>query len=108
MEKITIMQGDAYSIPIEILTSDGIPASNVNFKDVEITLGHITKRLSNNEVFYNPNEKIFEFPLTQKETFSLYESKYDIQVRVKVSENQVIGFEIKEIAIIKSKSKAVL
>ena len=102
------MQGDAYNIPIEILTSDGTPANEGNLEDVEVTLGCIIKSLAKKEILFNSKDKVFEFPLTQDETFQLYENKYDIQVRVKTTENQVVGFKLREIAVIKSRSKVVL
>lgn len=109
MATLKIMQGDAYSIPIEITASNGTTLNDTTIEDVEITLGKFTKTLKSNEIVYNFSDSVFEFPLTQEETFQLKAYKYDLIVRVKVAENQVIGFKLKDyIEVETSTSKVVL
>lgn len=108
MQKVfKIMQGDQYKIPIEIITSDGTPASDGVLQDLEVTIGGITKSLANGEITYNNADKVFEFPITQEETLKLNPVNYNVQIRVKVNDN-VVGYDLGKIVVIKSQSKVVL
>lgn len=105
---IYIMQGDSYSIPIEISTGENMFAIDISELDeLEIIIGNIRKTLNKGTITFN--DGIFYFPISQKETFSLEDGEHDIQVRVKLKDsNNVIGTVTKGICVLPSKSKAVL
>lgn len=102
-----MMQGDAYKIPIEILAEDGV-ADETLFDEVEIVIGTMVKTMSRGEITYDTENKVFLFPISQKESMKLG-AKADCQVRVKPnSTNDVIGVILGEIDVAKTLSKAVL
>jgi hypothetical protein len=102
-----MMQGDAYNIPIEIMADDGI-ADETLFDEVEIVIGTMVKTMSSGEITYDTENKVFLFPLSQKESMKLG-AKADCQVRVKPNgTNDVIGVNLGEIDVDKTLSKAVL
>lgn len=105
---IYIMQGDSYSIPIEISTGENMFTIDISeLDDLEIIIGNIRKTLNKGTITFN--DGIFYFPISQKETFSLEDGEHDIQVRVKLKDsNNVIGTVTKGICVLPSKSKAVL
>ena len=103
----TIMQGDAYSIPVEIL-ADGGPADETLFDEVEIVIGRLRKTLSSGEVTYDKDNKVFLFPVSQAETFSM-KATMPAQARVKLKgTNRVIGIPLKSVSVTHSNSKEVL
>jgi hypothetical protein len=102
-----MMQGDAYNIPVEIMVDDGI-ADDTLFDDVEIVIGTMVKTMSSGEITYDTENKVFLFPISQKESMKLG-AKADCQVRVKPNgTNDVIGVNLGEIDVAKTLSKAVL
>lgn len=102
-----MMQGDAYNIPIEIMVDDGV-ADKTLFDEVEIVIGNIVKTMSSGEITYDNENKVFLFPISQKESMKLG-AKADCQVRVKPNgTNDVIGVNLGEIDVVKTLSKAVL
>lgn len=102
-----MMQGDSYNIPIEILAEDGVTDPTV-FEDVEIVFGSLVKTMGNGQIFYDAEQKVFLFPLSQKESMNMPQ-KVKAQVRVKLNgSGDVIGVDLGEIDIDKTLSKAVL
>lgn len=102
-----MMQGDSYKVPIEILVDDGITDASL-FDEVEIVIGSMVKTLSSGVVTYDYNNKVFLFPVSQKESMNLG-SKVKAQVRVKPKNTEnVIGIELGMIDVAKTLSKAVL
>lgn len=102
-----MMQGDAYNIPIEIMVDDGI-ADKTLFDEVEIVIGTMVKTMSSGAITYDTENKVFLFPISQKESMKLG-AKAEAQVRVKPNNtDNVFGVELGEIDVAKTLSKAVL
>lgn len=102
-----MMQGDSYNIHIEILADDGVTDPTV-FEDVEIVIGSLVKSMAKGQISYDESEKVFLFPLSQKETMNMPQ-KVTVQARVKLNgSGNVIGIDLGEIDIKKTLSKAVL
>lgn len=103
-----MMQGDAYTMPIEILKADDIPLTEDEVLDVEIVIGTLCKTYSSGEVTFDGVSKCWQFPLTQEETFSFIPSKVKCQARVKWPNGNVEGFYLGQKRIYESRSKEVL
>lgn len=106
-----IMQGDAYSIPIQIETESGI-ADATTFSDVEIVIGTLAKSLleknPEKKLEYDAEKEAFLFPITQNESFAMRSAIQPVQVRVKTGSGEVIGIPLGDINIVESASKEVL
>ncbi len=106
---ITIMQGDQYAIPFDILASDGTPADGSTFAEVEIVVGSMRKTMTSGAVVYDAGKQAFLFPLTQEETFALTTgAPVGAQVRVKLPSGDVFGINLGLINITLSSSTEVL
>ena len=105
---VTIMQGDQYAIPFEILKGDGTAACADDFTEVEIVVGMLQKRLSTGEIEYSRAARAFLFPLTQAESFSLRNMPQDVQLRVKTGAGDVIGIPLGQMVVEISHSREVL
>lgn len=101
-----MMQGDSYSLAVEIRKEDGTIVTDADVSDVEITIGNITKSKSGGSVSY-ANE-VWNFPLSQDETFSLTASRVRAQVRVKWKNGDVEGVVLDPRRVNESISKEVL
>ena len=108
LTNITIMQGDQYAIPFEILTADGTPANGDTFADVELVVGALRKTMSSGAIVYDADRGAFLFPLMQEETFSMRDQRYKAQLRVKTVDGDVIGIDLGVIIVDVSKSKEIL
>ena len=102
-----IMQGDAYSIPIQIETESGI-ADATTFSDVEIVIGTLAKKLSTEEILYDSAREAFLFPIKQEESFAMRRAIQPAQVRVLTKSGEVIGVPLGDINIDESLSKELL
>lgn len=102
-----IMQGDAYSIPIQIETESGNADANT-FSDVEIVIGTLAKKLSTEEISYDSARKAFLFPIKQEESFAMRSAIQPAQVRVLTKSEEVIGVPLGDINIDESLSKELL
>ncbi len=105
---LTIMQGDQYAIPFEILHTDETAADADDFADVEIMVGSLSKTASAGAITYSEVHKAFLFPLTQEETFAMQNVPQDIQLRVKTGTGDVIGIKLGQMIVEASRSKEVL
>lgn len=101
----TIMQGDAYSIPVTIKAADGTAIDNTMAETVEVMIGFIRKTYPGEITFYDGR---WLFPLTQEETMKLDEHTKSVQVRVKFVGGDVVGAKCGPISIDDSRSKEVL
>lgn len=102
---MTILQGDAYLIPIN-LTRDGKAVTADDVSDMEIILGGISK-LYPGEVEYRDGK--FLFPLTQDESFDIEADRYDLLVRPKFTDDTVTGIlKAGEVEIVETESRRVL
>ena len=103
-----MMQGDSYSLKVEILNSDKSVVTPADVTDVEITVGSLRKTYANNEVTYNEGLERWLFPLTQEETFRFTPAKVKAQVRVGWTDGTVEGASLGTINVLESISKEVL
>lgn len=102
-----MMQGDAYALPIEIQTADGL-ATGETFADVEIIIGPIRRTLREGGLTYDASKQAFLFPLSQQETLALCTGIKPGQVRVRTRDGQVFGTSLGGVDVRKSMSKEVL
>ena len=101
-----MMQGDSYNLGIRILNNAGNPVTPEDIKDVEITVGQLSKTYLNAQVtFY---EGLWLFPLSQKETFDYWPAAVKAQVRVVWKNGVVEGKPVYGVRINESISKEVL
>lgn len=102
---MNIMKGDAYEIAITLKDEDENAITPADVLDVEITLGKLSKRLTEDEVHYDDGKWIF--PMTQEETFAL-SPVAGLQARVKFLTGDVVGGRIGNIYVRPSNSAEVL
>ena len=101
-----MMQGDAYSLGFTVKNNAGSTVTPEDVIDVEITIGHLRKTYSSDQVtFY---EGRWFFPLSQTETFDCWPKATKAQIRVKWKNGIVEGKEIHGVRINESLSKEVL
>lgn len=101
-----MMQGDSYSLGIVILNNAGSPVTPGDVRDVEITIGHLSKTYRNAEVTFL--DGVWMFPISQKESFGMWPSEVKAQVRVAWANGAVEGQPIYGIRNEESLSKEVL
>ena len=102
-----MMQGDAYALPIEIQTANGLAKENT-FADVEIVIGSIRRTLRKGGLTYDAEQQAFLLPLTQQETFALCTGTKPGQVRVRTHDGQVFGTSLGAVDVKGSLSREVL
>lgn len=101
-----MMQGDAYSLGIEIRNNAGSIVTPDDILDIEITIAGIRKTFSDGNVtYYN---EMWLFPLSQEETFSIRPMAVKAQVRVYWRNGAVEGQDLHGNIMYESRSKAVL
>ena len=101
-----MMQGDSYNLGFRILNNAGNPVIPDDVKDVEITIGHLSKSYTNAELIYS--DGLWMFPLSQAETFRFWPSSVKAQIRVVWANGVVEGKPIYGMRINESISKEVL
>jgi len=101
-----MMQGDACNLGIRILNNAGSPVTPQDVSDVEIVLGTLRKTLKTGGIFYH--DGLWMFPLTQKETASLWPAPIKAQVRLLWGNGVVEGQPVMGLRIYESISKEVL
>ena len=93
---MAIRQGDQYNIVLKIEVN-GNPINMENIELIEFTVGNLSKKWPL-EVIFNETDKEFYFPVSQDETFQ-FENYEQYQVRIKYSDNTVVGSPINKISI---------
>lgn len=101
-----MMQGDSYSLDIEILTADGTVVTDTDVSNVEITIGHLRKTYADGVVRYDSG--VWKFPMTQEETFKYLPSIVRGQVRLVWKNGDVEGIPLDGIRVKESISREVL
>lgn len=101
-----MMQGDSYSLDIEILSADGSVVTDADVSNVEITIGHLRKTYADGLVRYV--DGVWKFPMTQEETFKYMPSLVRGQVRVVWKNGEVEGITLDGIRVKESISREVL
>jgi len=99
----SIMQGDAYSIPVCIRNGDTeiLPGA---VETVEIAIGSIIKKYPG-EIAFSDH---WMFPLTQQETFGLTPGLQPVKVRVKFVGGEISGTNCGCVSVNASVSREVL
>ena len=103
---MTIMQGDAYNLPVDILNEENIAVTPADVADVEISIGSLRKTYAAGDITYDAGQWIF--PLTQEETFKMLPRRVKVQIRVKWRDGSVEGTDLGYKNILESMSKEVL
>ena len=103
---MTIMQGDAYNLPVDILNEENIAVTPADVADVEISIGSLRKTYAAGDITYDAGQWIF--PLTQEETFKMLPRRVKVQIRVKWLDGSVEGADLGYKNILESMSKEVL
>lgn len=101
-----MMQGDSYSLGIVILNNAGSPVTPADVRDVEITIGDMSKTYKRAELTFT--DGVWMFPISQKDSFSMWPSAVKAQVRVAWLGGAVEGKPIYGIRNEESLSKEVL
>lgn len=101
-----MMQGDSYSLGIEILDEHGALVTNQDVADVEILLGSLKKTYAAGQLRFG--EKCWLFPLSQEESLALSAGTLEGQVRVKWLSGEVTGCRLLPVQLLESKSREVL
>lgn len=102
-----MMQGDSYSLDIEILDADGTMITDAEISDVEITICHLRKTCANG-VRYDSSAGVWKFPMTQEETFQFPPSRVRGQVRLVWNNGDIEGITLDGIIVKESISREVL
>lgn len=103
---VAIMQGDALNFPVNIvLKGDKVVPNMVSA--IEMTLGSVTKTYPE-DITYDSKSSMWLLPLTQEDTFSLNVDVQVLQVRVKFTDDTVIGTDNTRLKVLSSRSKKVL
>ncbi len=101
-----MMQGDSYNLGIRILNNAGNPVTPADIKDVEITIGHLSKSYLNAQVIFH--DGLWLFPISQRESFGYMPASVKAQVRVLWANGIVEGKPMYGVRIDESISKEVL
>lgn len=101
-----MMQGDAYSLGIEIRNNAGSIVTPEDVLEVEITIGGIRKTYSGGDVTYYSEKWLF--PMSQEESFSIRPMAMNAQVRVVWRNGAVEGRRLHGVIMEESRSKEVL
>lgn len=101
-----MMQGDSYSLGINILNNAGSPVTPVDIRDVEITIGRLRKTYRNAEVVFK--DGVWLFPISQSESFGCWPGSLKAQVRVVWANGVVEGKPLYGVSNLESISKEVL
>lgn len=101
-----MMQGDSYYLGIRIRNNAGNTVTLADVRDVEITVGHLRKTYSDEQVLYYNG--LWLFPLEQEESFSYHAGPVKAQVRVVWANGVVEGKPLYGVRMTESRSREVL
>ena len=97
-----MMQGDAFVQKIKILNNGQIVTPE-DVLDVEVTFGRLSKTLLEEDLLYR--DGLWEFPLSQAETFRLRDTYQSVQVRVCWPNGDVEGADLGDVFVTESLSR---
>lgn len=86
----SVMQGDAYSIPVTIKSGNGTPITPEIAACVEITVGQFAKRWPG-QVTFDEKTGEWKFPMTQNQTFRFTPGAAVVQARVVFQDGSIMG-----------------
>ncbi|MBR6424833.1 MAG: hypothetical protein IKS29_02670 [Oscillospiraceae bacterium] len=79
---MTVYQGEQYALPLEICFGNKLLTPQ-DCDDVKIQIGTLCKRFGAGELSFDPEEKLWQFPLTQAESRELDLGRTPVQVMVR-------------------------
>lgn len=107
--KNIIMQGDQYSITIDINFNNEV--LDINTVDsIQFQVGDLIKYYKSDgsgQVSYDNENRYFVFPLTEEETFN-FNGPTSTQIRIKGVDGSIIGQQGESINLIYSNNKEVM
>lgn len=101
-----MFQGDSYSLGIRVLNNAGNPVTPTDIRDLEITIGGLTKSYRGAQLSYH--DGLWLFPVSQRETLSVYPGPLRAQVRVAWANGVIEGKSLHGMRMDESISKEVL
>jgi hypothetical protein len=103
----SVMQGDAYSIPVTIKSGNGTLITPEIAACVEITVGQFTKRWPG-QVTFDEKTGEWKFPVTQKQTFRFAPGTAVVQARVVFQDGSIMGGSGAPVRVEQSASRGTL
>ena len=103
----SVMQGDAYSIPVTIKSGNGTLITPEIAACVEITVGQFTKRWPGQATFDEKTGE-WQFPVTQKQTFRFAPGAAVVQARVVFQDGSIMGGSGAPVRVEQSASRGTL
>ena len=101
-----MMQGDSYSIAIEVLKADDSLVTDADVSNIEITIGNLCKTIEDG-VAYDSGSGAWKFPMSQEESFQM-PRRVKGQVRLVWTSGEVEGVSLGNISVDESISREVL
>lgn len=103
----SVMQGDAYNIPVTIKSGNGTLITPEIAVCVEITVGQFTKRWPG-QVTFDEKTGEWQFPVTQKQTFRFVPGAAVVQARVVFQDGSIMGGSGAPVRVEQSASRGTL
>lgn len=103
----SVMQGDAYNIPVTIKSGNGTLITPEIAACVEITVGQFTKRWPG-QVTFDEKTGEWQFPVTQKQTFRFLPGTAVVQARVVFQDGSIMGGSGAPVRVEQSASRGTL
>lgn len=103
----SVMQGDAYNIPVTIKSGNGTMITPEIAACVEITVGQFTKRWPG-QVTFDEKTGEWQFPVTQKQTFRFTPGTAVVQARVVFQDGSIMGGSGAPVRVEQSASRGTL
>lgn len=103
----SVMQGDAYNIPVTIKSGNGTLITPEIAACVEITVGQFTKRWPG-QVTFDKKTGEWQFPVTQKQTFRFAPGAAVVQARVVFQDGSIMGGSGAPVRVEQSASRGTL
>lgn len=101
-----MMQGDSYSLAIEVTRANGNLVTDADVTNIEITIGNLRKTIEDG-VVYDSGSGAWKFHLSQEESFQM-PRRVKGQVRLLWTNGEVEGVSLGDISIEESISREVL
>lgn len=103
----SVMQGDAYNIPVTIKSGNGTLITPEIAACVEITVGQFAKRWPG-QVTFDEKTGEWQFPVTQKQTFRFAPGAAVVQARVVFQDGSIMGGSGAPVSVVQSASRGTL
>lgn len=103
----SVMQGDAYNIPVTIKSGNGTLITPEIAACAEITVGQFTKRWPG-QVTFDEKTGEWQFPVTQKQTFRFAPGAAVVQARVVFQDGSIMGGSGAPVRVEQSASRGTL